>query len=104
MNGRDIFLIVLFISVVAFYEMLSRDVLTMDMIQNVFSGNVITYAILAGALSFFRKYQPGTNNELEKIVLALNNEIQRMRGMMVSISRHSPQSACHVISDVYSAP
>jgi hypothetical protein len=51
----------------------------MDVIQNVFSGNVITYAVLAGALSFFRKYQPGTNNELERTVLALNNELQRMR-------------------------
>jgi hypothetical protein len=53
MNGRDIFSILLFISVVTFYEMLSRDILTMDMIQSVFSGNVITYAVLAEVLSFF---------------------------------------------------
>ena len=52
----------------------------MDMIQNVFSGNVITYAVLAGALSFFRKYQPerSNNSDIEKSILALNNELQRM--------------------------
>jgi hypothetical protein len=49
----------------------------MDMIQNVLSGNVIIYAVLAGTLSFFRKYQPA-NNELKRIVLVLNNEIQRI--------------------------
>jgi hypothetical protein len=74
MNGR---VLLLFISVVAFSKMLSRGVLTM--IQNFFSGNVITYTVLAGVLSFFRKYQPGTNNELERTILALNNELQRMR-------------------------
>jgi hypothetical protein len=71
MYRRDIFLFVFFVSVVALREMLSREVLTMDMIQNVLSGNVITYAVLAGALSFFRKYQPGTNKELERTVLSV---------------------------------
>lgn len=47
-----------FISVVAFRKMLTRGVLTMDMIQSVF-GKCITHAVLAGALSFFRKHQPG---------------------------------------------
>jgi hypothetical protein len=59
--------------------MFTRSILTIDVIQDVFSGNVITYAVLAGALSFFCKYQPGTNKELERIALVLNNEIQRMR-------------------------
>ena len=84
MNKRDIFLISLLISAVAFHEMLTRGVLTMDMLQNILSGNVITYTFLAGVLSFFRtsgKYQPerSNNNELERTVLALNNELQRMR-------------------------
>ncbi|PKK58546.1 hypothetical protein RhiirC2_763357 [Rhizophagus irregularis] len=51
----------------------------MDKLQNALSGNVITYAVIAGSLFFFRNYQPGTNKELERTVLALNNEIQRMR-------------------------
>ena len=84
MNQRDIFLISLLISAVAFHEMLTRGILTMDMLQNILSGNVITYTFLAGVLSFFRtsgKYQPekSNNNELERTVLALNNELQRMR-------------------------
>jgi hypothetical protein len=64
MYGRVIFLISLFVSVIALCEMLTRGILTIDMIQNVFSGNVITYAVLAGALFYFR--QAGTNNELER--------------------------------------
>lgn len=79
MNRRDIFLITLFISVVAFHEMHAQGILTMDKLQNALSGNVITYAVIAGSLFFFRNHQPGTNKELERTVLALNNEIQRMR-------------------------
>jgi hypothetical protein len=84
MNQRDIFLISLLISAVAFHEMLTRGILTMDMLQNILSGNVITYTFLAGVLSFFRtsgKYQPekSNNNELEKMILTLNNELQKMR-------------------------
>jgi uncharacterized protein YoxC len=52
----------------------------MDVIQNVFSGNIIiSYAVVAVALAFFCKSHLGTNNELERTVLTLNNEIQRMR-------------------------
>jgi hypothetical protein len=56
MYGQDIFLISLFISIIALREMLSQEVLTMDIIQNVLSENIITYAVLADALSFFCKY------------------------------------------------
>ncbi|PKB92850.1 hypothetical protein RhiirA5_443159 [Rhizophagus irregularis] len=51
----------------------------MDVIQNAFSGNIISYVVVAVALAFFCKSQPRINNELERTVLALNNEIQRMR-------------------------
>ncbi|CAB5213345.1 unnamed protein product [Rhizophagus irregularis] len=57
----------------------AQGILTMDKLQNALSGNVITYAVIAGSLFFFRNHQPGTNKELERTVLALNNEIQRMR-------------------------
>jgi hypothetical protein len=50
-------------SATSFHEMLTRGVLTMDMIQSVNSGNVVTYAVLAGLLSYVRKHQPGSNNE-----------------------------------------
>ena len=73
MNQRDIFLISLFI---AFHEMLSQDVLTMDMLQNIFSENVITYTFLAGALSFFRafgKYDPDTKQWTSKNARWKNN-------------------------------
>jgi hypothetical protein len=100
MNKRDIFLITLFISIIVFREMHTRGILTMDMLQNVFSGNVASYAVVAVALSFFR--QPGANNELERTLLALNNELQKMRAenewrndviSQGKHARHSPQSA-----------
>ncbi|GBB84989.1 hypothetical protein RclHR1_11580010 [Rhizophagus clarus] len=60
--------------------MLSRGVLTMEMIQSIFSGNVNIYIIVAIAIIFFRKYlmRSGDNN-LERTVLTLSNELQRMR-------------------------
>ena len=78
MYRQDIFLISLFVFIIALCEMFTQDILIIDMIQNVFSGNIITYTVLAIALSYFRKYQSGTNSELERTVLALNNELQRM--------------------------
>jgi hypothetical protein len=58
--------------------MTAQSILTMDMLQNIFLGNIVTYSFLAGALTFFHKSQLRTNKELERTVLALNNEIQRM--------------------------
>ncbi|POG61807.1 hypothetical protein GLOIN_2v1701223 [Rhizophagus irregularis DAOM 181602=DAOM 197198] len=60
--------------------MLSHGVLTMEMIQSIFSGNVNIYIIVAIAIIFFRKYLllSGDNN-LERTVLTLSNELQRMR-------------------------
>ncbi|CAB4485461.1 unnamed protein product [Rhizophagus irregularis] len=76
----DIFLIATFGVIIVFYEMLSHDVLTMEMIQSIFSGNVNIYIIVAIAIIFFRKYLllSGDNN-LERTVLTLSNELQRMR-------------------------
>ena len=76
----DIFLIATFGVIIVFYEMLSHGVLTMEMIQSIFSGNVNIYIIIAIAIIFFRKYlmRSGDNN-LERTVLTLSNELQRMR-------------------------
>jgi len=52
----------------------------MDIIQNAFSGNTITYAVLGGVLLLFctsDKHKPkSNNNESEK---SNNNELQRLR-------------------------
>ncbi|UZO03089.1 uncharacterized protein OCT59_023502 [Rhizophagus irregularis] len=79
----------------------------MDVIQNVFSGNIISYAVVAVALAFFRKSQPRINNELERTVLALNNEIQRMRteikwknNAILQGKSIMPQSAVHSLQSV----
>ena len=79
-SNSDIFLIAVFGITIVFYEMLSRGVLTMEMIQSIFSGNVNIYIIVAIAIIFFRKYlmRSGDNN-LERTVLTLSNELQRMR-------------------------
>ncbi|PKK77291.1 hypothetical protein RhiirC2_810085 [Rhizophagus irregularis] len=53
MNGRDIFLLLLFISAVAFHEMLFRNILTKDMLQSVFSGNAVFRVSLDVGLAFF---------------------------------------------------
>ena len=78
-SNSDIFLIAVFGITIVFYEMLSRGVLTMEMIQSIFSGNVNIYIIVAIAIIFFRKYlmRSGDNN-LERTVLTLSNELQRM--------------------------
>lgn len=114
--GWDIFLFVLFVSVIALRVYLKH--LNNDVIQNVFLKNVITYAVLAGTLSYF--CQPRTNNELERTILAINNELQRMctenNWKNNAISQGESQSAegvcmwfidcdlLYVISDVYSMP
>uniref|UniRef100_U9SN98 Uncharacterized protein n=2 Tax=Rhizophagus irregularis (strain DAOM 181602 / DAOM 197198 / MUCL 43194) TaxID=747089 RepID=U9SN98_RHIID len=79
-EAPDIFLIATFGVIIVFYEMLSHGVLTMEMIQSIFSGNVNIYIIVAIAIIFFRKYLllSGDNN-LERTVLTLSNELQRMR-------------------------
>ncbi|CAG8813656.1 36725_t:CDS:2, partial [Racocetra persica] len=65
---------------IAIFEMLTRGVLTMDMIQGIFSGNITIYIIFVVAIIFFRKYLKGSgDNNLEKTILALSNELQRMR-------------------------
>ncbi|RGB39140.1 hypothetical protein C1646_690492, partial [Rhizophagus diaphanus] len=79
-SNSDIFLITVFSVTIVFYEMLSRDVLTMKMIQSIFSGNINIYIIFAIAIFFFRKYLMGSgDNNLERTVLTLSNELQRMR-------------------------
>ena len=78
----DIFLFAVFSIVVVIFEMLSRGVLTMDMIQGILSGNTSIYLFLAIAIFFSRKYLMGMqdkNNNLERTLLTLSNELQRIR-------------------------
>jgi len=81
----DIILIALFSIIGLFYEMITRDILTIEMLQGIFSGNVIIYIFLVGVFLILRKYlspAPAKSQvaKLEKTVLALNNEIQKMKG------------------------
>ena len=76
---RDIFLFTLFCVIVLIYEMISQGVITIENLQAIFSGNLIIYLFFAGAFIFFRQQQTGRNNNLERSILALNNELQRMR-------------------------
>ena len=79
-SNSNIFLITVFGVTIVFYEMLSRGVLTMEMIQDIFSGNISIYLIFAITIFFFRKYLMGSrDNNLERTVLTLSNELQRMR-------------------------
>ena len=55
------------------------------MLQSIFLGNIIIYIFLVGVFLFLRKYLSSTPEKtqiakLEKTVLALNNEIQKMKG------------------------
>src|ERR1051325_8388442 len=79
-SNSDIFLIAVFGITIVFYEMLSRGALTIEMIQGIFSGNINIYLFTVAGFIFFRKYLMGSrDNNLERTILALNNEIQRMR-------------------------
>jgi hypothetical protein len=79
----DIFLFAVFSIIVIIFEMISRGALTMDMIQGILSGNTSIYIILAIAIFFSRKYLMGmqdkNNNNLERTLLTLSNELQRIR-------------------------
>src|SRR3954447_20854835 len=84
-SNSDIFLIVLFSIVIIIYEMLTRGVVTIEILQGIFSGNAIIYIIFAVVIIFLRKYlspAPAKSQvaKLEKSILALNNEIQKMKG------------------------
>ncbi|KAF0467818.1 hypothetical protein F8M41_025935 [Gigaspora margarita] len=79
-SNSDIFLIAVFSVTIAVFEMVTRGVLTMDMIQGIFSGNITIYIIFVVAIIFIRKYLKGSGeNNLEKTILALSNELQKMR-------------------------
>ncbi len=85
LSNSDMFLIVLFSIIIIIYEMLTRGVLTIEMLQSVFSGNAIIYIIFAVVIIFLRKYLSLASAKsqvakLEKSILALNNEIQKMKG------------------------
>src|ERR1044071_2099274 len=76
----DIFLITIFGITIIFCEMLSRSVLTIEMIQGIFSGNISIYLFFAITIFFFRKYlMRSRDNNLERTILTLSNELQRMR-------------------------
>ncbi|KAF0484554.1 hypothetical protein F8M41_022968 [Gigaspora margarita] len=59
-SNSDIFLIAVFSVTIAIFEMVTRGVLTMDMIQGIFSGNITIYIISVVAIIFFRKYLKGS--------------------------------------------
>ena len=84
LSNSDMFLIVLFSIVIIIYEMLTRGVLTIEMLQSVFSGNAIIYIIFAVVIIFLRKYLSLASaksqvTKLEKSILTLNNKIQKMK-------------------------
>ena len=79
LSFSDISLLVLFCAVVLIYEMISRGVINIENLQAIFSGNLFLYLIFAGVIIYFRKQQTGRNNDLERSILALNNELHRMR-------------------------
>ena len=84
LSNSDMFLIILFSIVIVIYEMLTRGVLTIEALQGIFARNVIMYIIFAGGVLFLRKYLSPTLTpqiaKLEKSILALNNEIQKIKG------------------------
>jgi len=84
LSNSDMFLIILFSIVIVIYEMLTRGVLTIEALQGIFARNVIMYIIFAGGVLFLRKYLSPTPTpqiaKLEKSILALNNEIQKIKG------------------------
>ncbi len=85
LSNSDMFLIIIFSIIIIIYEILTQDVLTIEMLQDIFSGNVIIYIIFVGVIIFLRKYlspAPAKSQvtKLEKSILALNNEIQKMKG------------------------
>jgi cbb3-type cytochrome oxidase subunit 3 len=59
--------------------MISRGVISIENLQTIFSGNLFLYIFFAGAFIYFRKQQTGRNNNLDKTILALNNELRKMR-------------------------
>src|SRR5215204_3015367 len=81
----DAILFLIFIAFVAIYEMLLRGILTVETFRGIFLGNAIIYIFLVGVFLFLRKYLSSTPAKsqiakLEKSILALNNEIQKMKG------------------------
>ena len=85
LSNSDILLLAFFSISMLIYEMILRGVLTMETLQGIFSGNVIIYIFLVGVFLFLRKYLSSTLAKsqiakLEKSILALNNEIQKMKG------------------------
>ena len=75
----DIFLIALFCAVVLIYEMISWDIVTIENLQAIFSENLFLYIIFAEAFIYFHQQQTRRNNGLERSILALNNELQKIR-------------------------
>ena len=93
LSNSDMFLIVLFSIIIIIYEMLTQGVLTIEMLQGVFSGNAIIYIIFAVVIIFLRKYlspAPAKSQiaKLEKTVLMINNELSdhEWAGIWCSIS------------------
>jgi hypothetical protein len=75
----EVFSIALFTIVFTIYEILLQGIITLETLRAIFSGNIITYISFVASFIYFRKQQTGRNSDLERSILALNNELQRMR-------------------------
>ena len=86
LNSSDIFLLVIFITVIVIYDLFNRDILTMEILHTIIPGNTIIYIIPAITFLYLRKNimspqipSDPSIKKLEKAILTLNNEINRMR-------------------------
>jgi hypothetical protein len=81
LNTSDIFLFIIFIAVIAIYDFLHRGILTTETLHTIIPENGTIYIILIIAFIYIRKIMPSDPSiqKLEKAILTLNNEINRMR-------------------------
>jgi len=83
LNSSDIFLFVIFITLIAIYELFNRGILNMEILHTITTGNEIIYIFLVVAFIYLRKNimtpSDPSIKKLENAILILNNEINRMR-------------------------
>ena len=83
LNSSDIFLFVIFIALIAIYELFNRGILNMKILHTITTGNTIIYTFLVVAFIYLRKNimtpSDPSIKKLENAILILNNEINRMR-------------------------
>ena len=86
LNSSDIFLFVIFIALIAIYDLFNRGILNMEILHTITTGNAIIYIFLVVAFIYLRKniMTPQISSDpsikkLENAILVLNNEMNRMR-------------------------